>query len=98
MMAESVSGRNSRPATGWPKIGQPHAPLDERRDAVGLFEGHVERRLADDGGAVGREVERGRREHVAVAVGQGDGSPAVVERGDGGERGAQVDADQRHGN
>ena len=51
-MAESVSGRNSRPATGRPSDVQPHAPLDERGDAVGLFQGDVEGRLADDGGAV----------------------------------------------
>ena len=57
MMAESVSGRNSRPATGRPKSGQAHPPLDERGDAVGLFQGDVEGRLADDGLAVVGEVD-----------------------------------------
>ena len=52
MMAESVSGRKSRPATVRPSDGVAHAPLDEDGDAVGLLERHVEGGLADDGGAV----------------------------------------------
>ena len=79
MMADSVSGRNSRPATGRPKVGMAHAPLDERGDAVGLLQGHVERRLADDGAAVVEQQHGAGRQHVAVAVGQRDGLAVVVQ-------------------
>ena len=68
-------------------------PLDEGGDAVGLFEGHVEARLPDDGLAVGRQEDGAGREHFAVAVGQRDRLAVVVERGHGAEGGSQIDAD-----
>ena len=80
------------PAVG----GLAHAPLDERGDPVGLLQGDVEGRLADDGAAVVEQQDGAGREHVAVAVGQRDRLAAVVQGGDGGEGGAQVDADDRH--
>src|SRR5207253_1245179 len=73
--------------------GQAHAALDEGRHTVGLFEGDVEGGLADDGG-VAVEVDGAGCEHFAVAVGQRDGLATVVQGGDGGEGGAQVDADE----
>ena len=78
-----------------PAVGRvAHVPLDERGDAVGLFEGHVEGGLADDGLALGRQEDGAGREHFTVAVGQRHRLAVVVQRGDGAERGAQVDADQ----
>src|SRR5215469_16407459 len=62
-----------------------HAPLDQGGDVLGLLQGDVESGLADHGAV---------REHLAVAVGQGDGLAAVVEGGDRGESGAEVDADE----
>ena len=74
-----------------------HAPLDERGDAIRLFQRHVQRRLADDGGAVRGEVNGGWRQDVAVAVGDrvraGRGRRATRRR----VCGAEIDADQRHG-
>ena len=70
-----------------------HAPLDERGDLFGLLQGDVEGRLADDGAAAVDEDGAGR-EHFAVAIGQRDRLAAIVQRGDGGKRGAQVDADE----
>ena len=78
------------PAVG----GIAHAPLDERGDVFGLFQGHVEGGLADDGLAIGRQEDGAGREHFAVAVGQRDRLAVVVERGDGAKRGAEVDADE----
>ena len=49
MTAESVSGRNVAAGDRAAVVRAAHPPLDERGDAVGLFEGHVEGRLADDG-------------------------------------------------
>ena len=79
------------------EVGQAHAPLYERRDALGLFELHVERRLSDHGRAIRREEDSRRGENVAVAVRDRDRPAAIVERRDGAERGAEVDADQGHG-
>ena len=74
--------------------GIAHAPLDERGHAVGLFQGHVEGGLADDGRVVVEQQHGAGREHVAVAVGQRDRLAVIVQSGDGREGGAQVDADQ----
>jgi hypothetical protein len=75
---------------------EPHAPLDQRRDPIRLLLGDIQRRLADDRGTVFEQEDGRRREHVAVAVREGDGVPAVVQGGDRGVRRAQVDADDLH--
>ena len=61
---------------------------------VGLFQGDVERRLADDG-------RRRRPGRTALGVsmspsrlGSVTGWPVIVQRGDGGKGRAQIDADQ----
>ncbi len=71
-----------------------HPALDEQGDAIRMFEGHVAGRLADDRPAVLDEHGTGR-EHFAVQIGKRDRLAAVVERGDGGEGGAEIDADNR---
>ena len=95
MIADSVSGpkvpAGDRPA----EIRLAHPPLDERRNAVGLFQGHVEGRLADDGFAVG-DQDGARREQFAVAIGNGNRPATVVEGRDGGKGGAEIDADEGH--
>ncbi len=89
--AELASGHE--PAQG----RMPHAPLDERGDAVGLLQGHVEGGLADDGAAVIEQQHGAGREHVAIAIGQRHGLAVVIQTGDGRKGGAQIDADQLAG-
>ena len=91
MIAESVSGREC--GRDWPaEVRQPHAPLDQRGDPIGLLERHIERRLADHRAVVG-EQHGTRREHFAVAIGKRHRPAALVERCNRRERGAEIDAD-----
>jgi len=75
------------------EVGVADAALDESGDAIRLLQRHVQRRRADHGGPVRRKVHGRRGEDFAVAVRHAHGPAALVQRGHGAERGAEVDAD-----
>ena len=74
--------------------GVAHVPFDEDGDTLGLLERHVEGGLAHDCCPVVHEQDGAGREHVVIAIGQRERLAVVVQRRDGREGRAEIDADQ----
>src|SRR5262245_10268812 len=73
-----------------------HAALDQRRDAVRLLQRDVEGGLTDDDLFAGEKDGAGS-EHFAVAVWNRERPAPFIQGRNGGIGGAEIDADERHG-